>query len=67
MDQKENGGFIFPREMELAKANLTARVENLEYNICPLCKYPMKESTANGIPVLACLPDRVVMPMKNIG
>lgn len=60
------GEFRIPRDMELARAEL-ARVENLQYGICPLCKDDMKRTVANGIPVLACLKDRVVMPEKDLG
>jgi hypothetical protein len=59
--------FRIPKEMELAKTALWARVENTIYGECPLCKEEMDPSSANGIPVLTCLKDRIVMPAKNIG
>lgn len=55
------------KEMETARSSVWARVENTAYGECPLCHESMKESSANGIPVLTCLKDRIVMPQKNHG
>ena len=54
-----------PREMELARTAMWARVENNDYGTCPLCKGEMTETSANGISVIACLKDRVVLPAKS--
>jgi hypothetical protein len=43
----------------------TARVENVIEGMCPLCKRPMKLSTANNIPVHVCLDHSLVVPLRN--
>ncbi len=55
-----------PREMELARKQTTqARVANDKYGFCSICNQPMKLSEAGGLPVMACLQDNVVMPLRD--
>lgn len=47
------------------KSTVTARVENTNISVCPVCSTKMKRSTACGIPVYVCLAHRIIMPREN--
>lgn len=42
-----------------------ARNENNDPNRCPVCNRAYQVSRANGHPVLVCLHDNIVMPVKD--
>lgn len=43
----------------------TARVQNLDPNLCPICSSQLVGRTTNGIPVKVCLHHNIVMPAKD--
>lgn len=49
---------------------ITARVDMSDdvagKGLCPVCKHPMKQMIANNQPVLCCMADRVVLPIKTV-
>lgn len=50
----------------VAKANAeTARVQNLDPNLCPICSSHLVARMTNGIPVKVCLHHNIVMPAKD--
>jgi hypothetical protein len=48
-----------------ARDQQTARNENNDPNHCPVCNRAYQVSRANGHPVLVCLHDNIVMPVKD--
>lgn len=52
-------------EKEVAQSVQTARVENTEYGVCPVCKKQMKLSLADTHQVLVCIDHSIVMPIKD--
>jgi len=48
-----------------ATTKTTARLEINSVSECPICHTEMILTEANGIPVHACLSDRIVLPTKD--
>lgn len=48
-----------------ARQQQVARNENNDPNRCPVCNRAYQVSRANGHPVLVCLHDNIVMPVKD--
>jgi hypothetical protein len=44
---------------------VSARFENTEEGVCPVCHEPMKPTSANGVDSLVCLAHRIVMPVRD--
>jgi len=65
---KLNGDVMNPRinplNITIDKGNnTTSHIEDTSY--CPVCNNKMRELTANGIPVNACLIHNVALPVKD--
>ena len=44
---------------------VSARFENTDEGLCPVCKTIMKPTNSNGIESLVCLTHRIVMPTRD--
>lgn len=55
-----------PRELELARTSLTARVENTEVGVCPVCHSTMNVAKVGDLDCYVCLPScRICLPLKD--
>lgn len=50
-------------EQVTARIDMSADVAGA--GLCPECKQPMEKTHANGMPVLACQPCRITIPIKD--
>lgn len=53
-----------PSGVEKAKAE-TARVQNLDPNLCPICSTTLVSRVTNGLAVKVCMAHNIVMPVKD--
>lgn len=44
---------------------VTARLENLDVGMCPICKTQMENAVAGDLPVYVCMAHRVCLPTQN--
>ncbi len=54
-----------PKELEIAKSSLTARVENTEVGVCPICHAGMETVQVKDIDSFVCTKCRVALPTPN--
>ncbi len=56
-------------EPKTDKKEVTARIdmsaEVVGRGLCPECKHPMIRTIADGVPVMACVADRISLPIEN--